>query len=73
MLANEKILPLQPGPSRAANICATGTTEGCDRWKRYCQVLAELRAKPTAELHKMGLARTDLPRVAREAAYGRCS
>lgn len=69
MKAQDEIQPLRRGPSKAASICATGSTEGWDRWQRYCQVLAQLKALPTAELNKMGLNRTDLPRVARETAY----
>lgn len=73
MTAQQEIQPLQRGAYRSASICATGSAEGWGRWKTYCQVLAELRAKPTGELNQMGLIRADLPRVARETAYGYCA
>ncbi|MGV6812880.1 MAG: hypothetical protein ACWA47_11570 [Brevirhabdus sp.] len=73
MISIEDIQPLRRGPSKAASVCATGTAEGWDKWKTYCQVLAKLQAMPLAELNKMGLNRTDLPRVARETAYSYCA
>ena len=36
-------------------------------WKKYSRTVAELKALSTRDLSDLGLSRSDIPRVAREA------
>ncbi len=42
-----------------------------DQRNRYLRTLAELNSLSEAEAHDLGLSRTEFPRLAHEAVYGR--